>query len=101
MSPFIKAKFKGVFKKTKSHHVGNFVHSDFDWEYIEITDLNTQKLALQSKLQSATRQKEEADEIAAANLSKLRKAQADVKDANRRADAAESVSQRRNPRRHF
>ena len=40
MSPFIKAKFKGVFKKTKSHHVGNFVHSDFDWEYLEITDLN-------------------------------------------------------------
>lgn len=39
MSPYIKAKFKGVFKKTKSHHVGNFVHSDFDWEYIEITDL--------------------------------------------------------------
>jgi hypothetical protein len=40
MSPFIKAKFKGVFKKTKSHYVGNFVHSDFDWKYLEITDLN-------------------------------------------------------------
>jgi hypothetical protein len=38
MLPFIKAKFKGVFKKTKSHHVGNFVHSDFNWTYIEITD---------------------------------------------------------------
>lgn len=59
---------------------------------VEITDLNTQKLALQSKLQSATRQKEEADEIAAANLSKLRKAQADAKDANRRADNAESAA---------
>jgi chromosome segregation ATPase len=56
----------------------------------EITDLTTQKLALQGKLQSATRQKEEADEIAASNLSKLRKAQADAKDANRRADNAES-----------
>ena len=38
MSPYIKAKFKGVFKKTKTHHVGNFVRSDFDWEYLEITD---------------------------------------------------------------
>lgn len=38
MSAYKKAKFKGVFKKTKSRHVGNFVHSDFDWEYIEITD---------------------------------------------------------------
>jgi len=38
MSPFIKAKFKGVFKKTKSRNVGYFVHSDFNWTYIEITD---------------------------------------------------------------
>ncbi len=38
MSAYIKAKFKGVFKKTKSHHVGNFVHSDFDWKYIELTN---------------------------------------------------------------
>lgn len=38
MSTYIKAKFKGVFKKTKSHHVGNFVHSDFDWKYIEISN---------------------------------------------------------------
>jgi len=60
----------------------------------EITDLTTQRLALQGKLQSANRQKEEADEIAAANLSKLRKAQADVKDANRRADNAENSATR-------
>jgi hypothetical protein len=39
MSPFIKAKFKGIFKKTNSTQAGNYVHSDFDWEYIEITDL--------------------------------------------------------------
>lgn len=39
MSPFIKAKFKGIFKKRNSNHAGNYVHSDFDWKYIEITDL--------------------------------------------------------------
>ena len=39
MSPYFKAKFKGVFKKTKSHHTGSFVHSDFDWKHIEINEL--------------------------------------------------------------
>jgi len=58
----------------------------------EINDLNSQRSTLQARLQIASRQKEEAEEVAAANLSKLRKAQADAKDANRRADAAESAA---------
>jgi len=58
----------------------------------EITDLVTQKAALQAKFTSASRQKEEADEIATLNLAKLRKVQSDAKDANRRADAAENAA---------
>lgn len=38
MSLFIKGKFRGVYKKIQSNHVGNYIHSDFDWKYIEIKD---------------------------------------------------------------
>ncbi len=55
----------------------------------EIVDSESQKSALINKISSLIRQKEEADEIAAQNLSKFRKAQIEVKDANDRADEAE------------
>ena len=54
--------------------------------------MHAQKSGLQSKITSLTRQIEEAEEVAAQNLSKFRKAQADVKDAEERADAAEQLA---------
>jgi len=70
----------------------NTANARLDESNREITDLNTQKMALQAKLVSAARQKEEAEDIANANLHKLRKAQNDAKDANRKADAAENAA---------
>lgn len=45
---------------------------------------------LQNKLRSYKRQTEEAEEIAAANLSKFRKLQADLEEARGRADVSEN-----------
>jgi len=58
----------------------------------EISELNSQKSGLQSKIASLTRQKEEAEEIANQNLLKFRKAQNDAREANDRADEAEKIS---------
>lgn len=57
----------------------------------EINELNSQKSALNSKISSLVRQKEEAEDIASQNLTKFRKAQNEVKEANERADAAERL----------
>ena len=37
-NPYFKAKFTGLFKKTKSHSSGIFIYSDIQWTYINIKD---------------------------------------------------------------
>lgn len=67
----------------------------------EINTLNTACLSLESKITALTRQKEEADASAASHLAKVSKAHADLKEANARADAAETLaSEIRAQRRH-
>jgi|NOAtaT_6_FD_contig_81_367739_length_854_multi_4_in_0_out_0_1 chromosome segregation ATPase len=67
----------------------------------EVNALNTNCLSLESKINSLLRQREEVDASSATSLERLQRAQAELKEANARANAAEELaSEIRASRRH-
>lgn len=58
----------------------------------EVNALNSANLSLESKINSLLRQKEEVDAASALSLERLQKAQADLKEAKARANAAETLA---------
>ena len=58
----------------------------------EINSLNTACLSLESKVNYLLRQKEDVDASSAQYLAKLQKAQAELKEANARSNAAEALA---------